>query len=145
MERCWPRPLEPRKESIPIITGRTRTKRRGEDRTAPPTSGSAAPLRGKRNRDWLQVFEVPVPVSFDHRGSMSADLLHGFTQRGPFLIQAFLLDLPELRFGDVEFFRHDLAGTRHIGNHVLSRHERMKNFASLLQSQAFGTHGTLLP
>src|SRR4051794_21970036 len=39
-----------------------------------------------------------------------ADLLHRLVQRRPFLVEALVLDLAQLVFGDVKLLGHDLVG-----------------------------------
>src|SRR5579871_661724 len=81
----------------------------------------------------------------DGQACGSAHLLHGFVQRRPFLIEAFILDLPQLDIRDVVFLGHDLVGSTHGHPQILGCNQVSKNIATLLQRQTFGRHALPLP
>ena len=66
-----------------------------------------------------------------------ADFLHCLVQRRPFLIQTFILDLPQLDIGDVVFLGDDLVGTTHRHSKILGRYQIPEDVAPLLQRQTF--------
>ena len=71
---------------------------------------------------------------------MSAHFLHRLIQGRPFLIEAFILDLPQLRFGDFEALGDNLIRTAHDHPLILGGNQVAEDLPALLQGQAFGWH-----
>jgi hypothetical protein len=63
------------------------------------------------------------PTGACWRGAAAATPL----QRRPFVVQPFLLDLPDLALADAEALGHGLAGLRHAHCLVLGLHQRQKD------------------
>jgi hypothetical protein len=75
----------------------------------------------------------------------STDCLDSLVQGRPFLFNSFILNLPQLRLGNLVLFDDVLQrlGDGHL-TLVLGQNKSMKNLSPLLNRQALGRHQSLL-